>query len=185
MSLDEKGTITAKEYGGSPAWRVEESRIPDMQKIKGRTELTAAYLPHDGRVYHRFSERKSAHEIVELLRSVRAGNPRKKLYLILDNHRMHTSKYFKKFVYEEDKNIELAYTPKHASWLNAIEQIFASVQKWVLDNSSYQSVEEVIVMIKRHLSSLRRRLIELLILRPFRFGLKMMRMGQMINPLPT
>jgi transposase len=163
---------------------LREVRIPDMQSIKGRTELTAAaYLPHEGRVFRRFSEKKSSHEIVELLRNVRAQYPHTKLYVILDNHRMHISRDFKKFVYEEDKNIELAYTPKHASWLNAIEQIFASIQKWVLDNSSYQSLEEVITMIERHLSSLGRRLIELLVMKPFRFGLKMM--GQMINPVPT
>ena len=179
VSLDEKGTITVKQYGGSPTWRLSEVRIPDMQSIKGRTELTAAYLPHEGRVFRRFSEKKSSHEIVELLRNVRAQYPHTKLHVILDNHRMHISRDFKKFVYEEDKNIELAYTPKHASWLNAIEQIFASIQKWVLDNSSYQSLEEVITMIERHLSSLGRRLIELLVMKPFRFGLKMM--GQMIN----
>lgn len=180
VSLDEKGAITVKQYGGSPKWRLEETRIPDVQKIRGRTELTAAYLPHDGRVFYRFSEKKNAHEILELLKSVRAQYQNTKLYLILDNHRMHISKDFKKFVYEEDKNIELAYTPKHASWLNAVEQIFASIQKWVLDNSSYESVEEIVEMIERHLSSLGRRLIELLVVRPFRFGLKMM--GQMINP---
>lgn len=183
VSLDEKGTITVKQYGGSPTWRLSEVRIPDMQSIKGKTELTAAYLPHDGRVFYRFSEKKSALEIVELLKNIRAQYPNTKLYVILDNHKMHISKVFKKFVFEEDKNIELAYTPKHASWLNAIEQIFASIQKWVLDNSSYQSLQEVIAMIERHLSSLGRRLIELLIMRPFTFGLKMM--GQMINPLPT
>jgi hypothetical protein len=116
VNLDEKGTITVKQYGGSPTWRLSEVRILDMQSIKGRTELTAGYLPHEGRVFHRFSEKKkSAHEIVELLKSVRAQYPNTKLYLILDNHKMHISKVFKKFVYEEDKNIELAYTPKHAS----------------------------------------------------------------------
>jgi transposase len=129
VSLDEKGTITVKEYDGYPTWRLEEVRIPDIQKIKGRTELTAAYLPHNGRVFYRFSEKKSAKEIVELLKNVRAQYLNIKLYLILDNHRMHTSKELKRFVFEEDKNIELAYTPKHASWLNAIEQIFASIQK--------------------------------------------------------
>jgi transposase len=142
--------------------------MPDMQSIKGRTELTAAYLPHDGRVFYTGSpKRKSAQEIVELLKSVRALHPNTKLYLILDNHKMHISKDFKRFAYEEDKNIELAYTPKHAFWLNAVEQIFASIQEWVLDNCFYQPLEKAIAMIERHLSSPGRSLVELLIMRPF------------------
>jgi transposase len=165
---------------------LRSSRSKDSRQAehkKGRTELTAAYIPHDGHVFYRFSEKKNALEIVELLKSVRAKYPFQKLYVILDNHKMHISKDLKRFVYEEDKNIELAYTPKHASWLNAIEQIFASIQKWVLDNSSYQSVEEVTRMIERHLSSLGGRLAQLLVMRPFKFGLKMM--GRMVNPVPS
>jgi hypothetical protein len=37
VSLDEKGSITVKEYGGSPTWRLSEAaeaRIPDRQNIK-------------------------------------------------------------------------------------------------------------------------------------------------------
>ncbi len=179
VSLDEKGTITVKQYGGSPGWRLLEERIPDRQSIRGRIELSAAYLPHEGIVLRRFSEKKSAHELVELLKSVRAQYSNTKLYVILDNHKMHTSKEFRGFVNGQDGNIELVYTPKHASWLNAIEQIFASIQKWVLDNSSYQSLDQVIGMIEKHLTCLGSRLIELLAIRPFRFALKMM--GQMIN----
>ena len=61
--------------------------------------------------------------------------------------------------------------------------MFASIQKWVLNNSSFQSVEEVTGMIERHLTSLGERLVDLLAEKPFTFALKMM--VQVINPRPS
>lgn len=162
-------------------WRLNESRIPHMQEIKGRVELSAAYLPHKGLVFHRFSEKKNTQEVIGLIKQVRTAQPHTKLYVILDNHRMHTSKDLKEFV-KQDGAIELVYTPKYASWLNAVEQVFATIQKWVLNNSSYQSVNEIVAMINRHLTSLCARLSELLKEKPFTFALKMV---QMTNLKPT
>ena len=161
VSLDEKGTITVKDYGGS-SWREDVPRIPDRQKMRGRTELTAAYLPHSGRVFYRFSDKKKAHHVTGLLRQVRASVPKPlKLYVILDNHRMHTGSLLKRFV-EEDKFVELVFTPKNASWWNAIEQVFADLQKKVLNNSSFEDVAVMKSAVRRRLSGLNVRLKELL-----------------------
>jgi len=182
VSFDEKGSITLKEYGGS-SWSLEqERRVPDRQKTRGRVELAAAYFPHTGRIFTRFSEKKSSRELIELLKEVRSQYPDGKLYVILDNHRMHKSKELKAHL-AVDCAIELVYTPTTSSWLNAIEQVFASIQKWVLNNSSFQTVEEVTGMIERHLTSLSGRLVELLAERPFAFALKMM--VQVINRRPS
>jgi len=183
VSFDEKGSITLKEYGGS-AWTIDakERRVPDRQKTKGRVELAAAYFPHTGRIFTRFSEKKGSKELVELLKRIRSEYPEGKLYVILDNHKMHKSKELKAHL-AVDRGIELVYTPTTSSWINAVEQVFASIQKWVLNNSSFQSVEEVTGMIERHLTSLGERLVDLLAEKPFTFALKMM--VQVINPRPT
>jgi transposase len=183
VSFDEKGSITLKEYGGS-SWTTDakERRVPDRQKTRGRVELAAAYFPHTGRIFTRFSEKKGSRELVELLKRIRSEYPEGKLYVILDNHRMHKSKELKVHL-AVDRGIELIYTPTTSSWINAIEQVFASIQKWVLNNSSFQSIEEVTGMIGRHLTSLGERLVELLAKRPFTFALKMM--VQVINPRPS
>jgi hypothetical protein len=97
-----------KEYSGCyPAWRFEEVRIPDIQKLRGKTNLTTAYLPHNERAFNGFSKKKSTKEIVEVLKNVRVQYPNTKLYLILDNHRMHMSKEFKRFKSEEHNSIKL------------------------------------------------------------------------------
>ncbi len=49
--------------------------------------------------------------------------------------------------------------------LNAFERVFASIGKWVLNNSSIQSIE-VTGMIESHVTSLGERLAELLAERP-------------------
>lgn len=160
VCVDEKGSMIVKEYGGS-SWSLEKPHIPERQKIQGRVELTAAYLPHLGHVYYRFSERKSSEEVVELMKAVRKDHSSARLFMILDNHRMHTSKELKGFV-EEDGGIDLVYTPKQASWLNAVEQVFSSIQRWVLNNSLFTRAGEIVDAVTRHLTWLKGRLGELL-----------------------
>jgi len=45
ICFDEKGTIAVKDYAGSK-WSKEVNRVAIRQKIKGTTELFAAYNPH-------------------------------------------------------------------------------------------------------------------------------------------
>ncbi|MGP8056033.1 MAG: IS630 family transposase [Nitrososphaerales archaeon] len=169
VSLDEKGSITIKEYGGS-SWRCDAPRVSDRQKIRGKAELAAAYLPHHGKVFYRFSGEKRAYHVTGLLRQVRQSLPRPvRLYVILDNHRMHTGGLLKRFV-ARDGSIELVYTPKNASWWNAIEQVFADVQKKVLNNSSFIDTENMEKAVKRRLSELSARLNQVLELRRYSFA---------------
>ena len=64
-----------------------------------------------------------------LLKQVRAAIPKPvKLYVALDNHHMHTGRLVKRFV-ADDGLVELVFTPKNASWWNAVEQVFADLQK--------------------------------------------------------
>jgi transposase len=161
ISLDEKGSITVKDHGGS-SWGCDAPRISDRQKIRGRTELVAAYAPHTGRVFYRFSGKKRAYHVTGLLRQVRAAIPSPmKLYVILDNHHLHTGGVMKNFT-AEDGFVEPVFTPKNASWWNAIEQIFADLQKKVLNNSSFVDVEEAKDALKKRLRDLRVRLREML-----------------------
>jgi transposase len=169
ISIDEKGTMTVKDYEGS-SWRVDAPKISDRQEIRGKAELAAAYAPHIAKIFYKFSPKKRAYHITGLLRQVRVSIPKPmKLYVISDNHHMHTGGLLKKFV-KEDGFIELFFTPKNASWWNAIEQIFADIQKKVLNNSSFKDVIEMKRAVKNRLPELRARLKELLEIKGGRFG---------------
>jgi hypothetical protein len=70
-----------------------------------------------------------------------------------------------------DGFIELFFTRKNASWWNAIEQIFAVIQKKVLNNnSSFKDVIEMKHAVKNRLPEPRARLKELLEIKGGRFG---------------
>jgi transposase len=169
VSLDEKGTITVKDYEGS-SWRRDPPRISDRQKIRGRTELLAAYAPHTGKVFYRLSGKKRAYHVTGLLRQVRAAIPKPaKLYVILDNHHMHTGRLVKGFS-AEDGFVELVFTPKNASWWNAVEQVFADLQKKVLNNSSFVDLEELKRALKGRLHDLGIRLGRMLATRRYAFA---------------
>lgn len=123
-------------------------------------------------MFRRFSEKKRAYHVTGLLKQVRASIPRPmKLYVILDNHHMHTGALLKGFV-ESDGYVELVFTPKNASWWNAIEQIFADLQKRVLNNSSFSDVEEMKGAVKGRIPELSTRLKSLLQSGKYVFGLR-------------
>ncbi len=75
ISIDEKGTMTVKHYGGS-SWRVEAPKISDRQEIRGKADFAAAYAPHIAKIFYRFSPKKRAYHITGLLRQVRASIPK-------------------------------------------------------------------------------------------------------------
>lgn len=47
--------------------------------------------------------------------------------------------------------IRFAYTPKHCSWLNPIENWFAKLQRHVITDSSFSSVKELEAQIKAYI----------------------------------
>jgi transposase len=49
----------------------------------------------------------------------------------------------KKFLETENHKIRFLFTPKHCSWLNPIENWFAKLQKHVITNGNFISVEEL------------------------------------------
>ena len=55
-----------------------------------------------------------------------------KLHLILDNHSAHISKETRRFLTSIPQRFEFVFTPKHGSWLNIIESLFAKMAKTLL-----------------------------------------------------
>jgi hypothetical protein len=61
---------------------------------------------------------------------------RKKCYIIWDNLNTHMPHHFKKF----GKQIQFAYTPKHASWVNQAETWFSILHRKTIKNMSFKSI---------------------------------------------
>lgn len=52
--------------------------------------------------------------------------------IILDNHSAHISKETRKYLSTVPNRFDFVFTPKHGSWLNIIESLFAKMTKTFL-----------------------------------------------------
>lgn len=66
ISLDEKGTITVKHYGGK-SYCKQRHKVEAKQKIKGKFELLCAYDIHEYEVNYGFYEIKTHKEVADFL----------------------------------------------------------------------------------------------------------------------
>ena len=92
----------------------------------GALNLLAALDTRSGRVWGEIALRKRQAELIALLNQVDADLPASvtRVYLVLDNVRMHTGKEVLKWL-EKHPRFEWVHPPVHCSWLNQIEQWFS------------------------------------------------------------
>ena len=77
-----------------------------------------------------------------------------RIAIVLDNFSPHLSTKKDQRVGEwaEANNVELAYVPTNASWLNRIECHFAPLRYFALDGTDHASHEEQNSMIRRYIA---------------------------------
>jgi transposase len=72
----------------------------------------------------------------------------------LDNHSSHVSKETRRFLAQFPNRFEFIFTPKHGSWLNLIESLFAKMAKSFLRGLRVQSKEELSARILKWLDEI-------------------------------
>ena len=77
-----------------------------------------------------------------------------RLGLVLDNYSPHLSTREDPRVgqWAAANNVELAYTPTNASWLNRIEAQFTALRHFTLDGTDHSSHTEQASMIRRYIA---------------------------------
>ena len=84
-------------------------------------------------------------DFIEFLKQVdEKVDPDKKIRVLLDNHSSHTSKETLYFLAAKESRFELAYTPKHGSWLNIIETFFSKMTRSFLRGVRVSSKDELV-----------------------------------------
>ena len=86
---------------------------------------------------------------MECLEKLLIEYPNKEIYVIMDNwsaHKSHVVKVWNTF----HERMHLVYLPTKASWMNMIERVFSKLDKDVLQNSNYQTVNEMISRISNY-----------------------------------
>ena len=130
-------------------------RRATYKRPHGVRHLLAAYDLSTDKLYGHVKLRKGRTEFLALCRYLRTLHPRHvRIAIVLDNWSPHRSTKKDASVgdWAEANNVELAYTPHYASWLNRIEAQFTALRYFCLDGTDHESHEVQARMIRRYIA---------------------------------
>ena len=142
LYVDEKGPIPVKEYGGY-SWCRRTKIIRANQKIRGKVVMFTAYDPHHDKLYAKFYQRETSEEFVKFVSWISGKFSDDKVYLIMDNATIHTSK-MSRIAIKSLKNLRPVFLPTNAPELNPLECKFGELQREAIDNSKFGNVSELV-----------------------------------------
>jgi hypothetical protein len=121
----------------------------------GVRHLLAAYDLSRDKLYGHTKPRKRRGEVLVFLRYLRTlYPPRVRLGLVLDNYSPHLSTRDDPRIgqWAAANNVELAYVPTNASWLNRIEAQFTALRSFAVDGTDHASHDEQASMIRHYIA---------------------------------
>jgi transposase len=120
----------------------------------GVRHLLAAYDLNQDKMYGHIKVTKDRTRFLEFCRYLRTLYPTEvRIAIVMDNFSPHLSTKVDTRVgdWAEGNNVELAYVPTNASWLNRIEAQFQALRYFTLDGTDHRSHEEQNSMIRRYI----------------------------------
>jgi hypothetical protein len=160
FSIDEYGPFAIKQKGGvkqvAPG---EQYVVPQWQKSKGWTILTAALELSRNHVTHFYSRKKNTGEMIKMADLLRTEyRTCSTIYLSWDAASWHVSKdlgaHLEKINQQANVDgypvVKTAPLPACAQFLNVIESVFSGMARAIIHNSDYPSVEAATEAIDRH-----------------------------------
>src|SRR6516162_7308081 len=155
LSLDEKSQIQAldRTQPGLPMKKGRGATMTHDDKRHGTTTLFAALDVKAGTVIGQCMLRHRAAEFIRFLRLIdRQTPPELDLHLILDNYAAHKTEAVKRW-FARHPRFHVHFTPTSASWINAIEGLFATLTKRRLRRGVFRSVIELSQAISDYLDA--------------------------------
>lgn len=120
----------------------------------GVRHLLAAYDLSTDRLYGHVKTKKGRTEFLAFCRYLRSLYPPEvRIAIVLDNFAPHlsTKKDPRVGIWAAANNVELAYVPFYASWLNRIEAQFTALRYFALDGTDHESHAAQASMIRRYI----------------------------------
>jgi transposase len=139
VCVDEFGPLNLQPrpgHGWFPRGRPTRQRAT-YTRTAGVRQMFAALDLASGQLFYRFRDRKRWPEFLAFLRQLRTRFPTGRLHVVCDNFSPHRTAEVSDWCTAHD--IELVFTPTHASWLNWIEAEFTALRYFTLDGSDYPS----------------------------------------------
>jgi transposase len=129
-------------------------RRATFTRTAGVRHLMAAYDLNQDKIYAHVKTKKDRTTFLEFCRYLRGLYPPEvRLAIVLDNFSPHLSTKRDTRVgdWAAANNVELAYVPTNASWMNRIEAQFQALRYFTLDGTDHRSHEEQNSMIRRYI----------------------------------
>jgi transposase len=141
--------------GGSGEEPRRRRRRATYTRTKGVRHLMAAYDLSQDKIYGHIKMKKDRTTFLEFCRYLRTlYPPNVRIAIVMDNFSPHlsTKKDTRVGEWAKANNVELAYVPTNASWLNRIEAQFQALRYFTLDGTDHRSHEEQNSMIRRYIA---------------------------------
>jgi transposase len=155
LSVDEKSQIQAldRTQPGLPMKRGRGATMTHDYKRHGTTTLFAALDVKAGTVISQCMLRHRAAEFIRFLRLIDRQTPTGfDLHLILDNYAAHKTEAVKRWLARHPR-FHVHFTPTSASWINAVEGLFATLTKRRLKRGVFRSIIELNQAIRDYLDA--------------------------------
>src|ERR1700728_1813248 len=139
-----------KEPGRAPRRRMRAT----YTRTEGVRHLFAAYELGEDKLYGHIKPRKTRARFLEFCRYLRSlYPPATRIAIICDNYSPHltTRRDARVGTWARANNVEIAYTPSNASWLNRIEAQFTALRYFALDGTDHATHTEQASMIRRYI----------------------------------
>jgi transposase len=145
VSIDEKTGIQAKtrRHPDVPAATGRDARREFEYVRHGTVSVIAAMNTATGEVISQRIRRNNSVTFMKFLAMLDQHTaPGLRIHLIMDNGSSHTSKATRAWIASRPR-FAVTFTPKHASWLNVIEQWFSILTRKLLRRGSFGSQQDL------------------------------------------
>jgi transposase len=143
VCVDEFGPLNLQPQPGGKAWapRAKPKRIrATYTRPHGVRHLLCALDVGSDLLLGEVSQRKTRVEFLAFCKQIRSRYPRRlRLAFVLDNFSVHKGDQVR--AWADANNVELAYTPHYASWLNRIEPQFKGLRYFCLAGTDHPDHE--------------------------------------------
>jgi len=139
-----------KEPGRDPRRRMRAT----YHRTEGVRHLLAAYELGEDKLFGHVKPNKTRTRFLEFCRYLRSlYPPEARIAIICGNYSPHltTARDSRVGDWAAASNVEFAYTPTNASWLNRIEAQFTALRYFALDGTDHASHKEQASMIRRYI----------------------------------
>jgi transposase len=134
--------ILERIHPSRPAIPGQPARREYEYKRHGTMGLIAGFEVGTGQVFGRFSETRTAADLLTFMEELATWRPTGDVHIVWDNLNIHAASRWEDFNRKHGGRFHFHYTPIHASWLNQVECFFSIFSRRLLRSGDFSSVSD-------------------------------------------